>query len=193
MVVSRDEGRESALMEGRVAAPEAPEEFVLAYLVNAFDPGSEVRAIHRVLRGEVGDVRGIAEAAGFSIEQLDPAPSCAELISALALVSERAHAFVFAFPDGSRWRAARDRAASRLDVEVLHDELLPGIGGELSFDANAERLLETVREGDASLGILMNPLAPDELFRVVQQGRVLPQKSTFFSPKIPSGLVLRDF
>jgi uncharacterized protein (DUF1015 family) len=41
--------------------------------------------------------------------------------------------------------------------------------------------------------VLLNPVAPDELFRVVASGAVLPQKSTFFTPKVPSGLVLRDF
>ena len=47
--------------------------------------------------------------------------------------------------------------------------------------------------GEAALGILTNPLPTADLFRVVHEGRVLPQKSTFFSPKVPSGLVLRDF
>ena len=80
-----------------------------------------------------------------------------------------------------------------LDVEVLHGELLSALGGELSFDARPARLLKTMRDGGASLGIFLNPTDPDSLFRVVQEGKVLPSKSTFFTPKIPSGLVVRDF
>jgi hypothetical protein len=99
---------------------------------------------------------------------------------------------VFARPGGERRLAHRARG-ERLDVEVLHDELLPALGGELGFDARPARLLETLREGDASLGILLHPLDADGLFRVVQAGVLLPEKSTFFTPKIPSGLVLRDF
>ena len=65
--------------------------------------------------------------------------------------------------------------------------------GELSFDARPARTLERVRSGQAALGILLNPLPAADLFRVVEAGALLPQKSTYFSPKVPSGLVLRDF
>jgi uncharacterized protein (DUF1015 family) len=76
---------------------------------------------------------------------------------------------------------------------VLHEELLPGIGGSVTFDAEAARVARTVQEGEAQVAILMNPLGAEELFSAVQAGGVLPQKSTYFAPKIPSGLVLRDF
>ena len=33
----------------------------------------------------------------------------------------------------------------------------------------------------------------EPLFRVIQAGTLLPKKSTYFAPKIPSGLVIRDF
>jgi uncharacterized protein (DUF1015 family) len=192
MVAYRDECREEARAAGRTPDPEAPEEFLLAYLVNAFDPGSEVRAIHRVLRGELGDVRGVLEAADFRIAPVEGTPSAVDLLADLRGRRDGFHAFTLVHPDGSLWRATRPKTA-RLDVQILHEDLLAGIGGELSFDARPERLLATVRAGKAELGILMNPLDPADLFRVVQAGAVLPQKSTFFSPKIPSGLVIRDF
>ena len=34
--------------------------------------------------------------------------------------------------------------------------------------------------------------SPDDVFRTTGEGQVMPQKSTFFYPKIPTGLVLRD-
>jgi uncharacterized protein (DUF1015 family) len=171
---------------------DAGSEFVMGYLVNAFDPGSAVKAIHRVLRGDVAELEPVLRAAGFESEPLD-APDAEGVLAALAAASagER-HAFAFALPGGEVRLAQRARG-ERLDVEVLYDELLPALGGELSFDARPARLLETLRGRDASLGILMHPLDPDGLFRVVQAGVLLPEKSTFFTPKIPSGLVLRDF
>jgi uncharacterized protein (DUF1015 family) len=39
--------------------------------------------------------------------------------------------------------------------------------------------------------LYLNPLAPDDVFRVTEAGDVLPQKSTFFYPKLPTGLVFR--
>lgn len=192
MVAYRDECREQARAAGHTPDPEAPEEFLLVYLVNAFDPGSEVRAIHRLLHGNLGDVRGVLEAADFRIAPIEGTPSAVDLIADLRGRREGFHAFTIVHPDGSLWRATRPKTA-RLDVQILHEDLLAGIGGELTFDAQPDRLVAAVRGGKAQLGILMNPLDPADLFRVVQAGAVLPQKSTYFSPKIPSGLVIRDF
>ena len=72
-------------------------------------------------------------------------------------------------------------------------ETLPELGGELSYDSRPDRLLANVRAGEVALGVFQNPIAADDLFRVIQAGARLPRKSTFFSPKIPSGLVVRDF
>jgi uncharacterized protein (DUF1015 family) len=75
---------------------------------------------------------------------------------------------------------------------VVHSELVDLEADEVRFDAQADRVIANARSGEAS-GLLLNPLPPEDLFRVVQEGRLLPQKSTYFSPKVPSGLLLRDF
>ena len=41
------------------------------------------------------------------------------------------------------------------------------------------------------MALYLNPLLPDDVFRVTAAGDVLPQKSTFFVPKLPTGLVFR--
>ena len=48
-----------------------------------------------------------------------------------------------------------------------------------------------VREGEGAVALYLNPLTPDDVFRVTGAGEILPQKSTFFSPKVPTGLVFR--
>jgi hypothetical protein len=129
--------------------------------------------------------------AGFAIDpQPDEAP-VQGLLAALATRRASQHAFGVVRRGGT-FVATRARG-ERPDVEVLHEELLPRIGGSPSFDAEAERVARAARAGHAALSILMNPLSAEELFRAVQAGGVLPQKSTYFAPKIPSGLVLRDF
>ena len=45
-------------------------------------------------------------------------------------------------------------------------------------------------EGRYELGILLNPTRMDQVVEVSRQGLRLPQKSTFFHPKVPTGLVL---
>jgi len=40
------------------------------------------------------------------------------------------------------------------------------------------------------VAFLMNPTKIEEVIAVAESGEVMPQKSTFFYPKIPTGLVL---
>ena len=192
MLRYRDECLGAADPQGGAVDPSAaPHEYVLAYLVNAFDPGTEVRAIHRLLTGRVTDPAEACRRRGFSLERLDGTLGADRLLAMLGERAASAQAFAIVAPEGG-WLATRPRG-EHLDVEVLHGELLPEFGGELSFDSRPERTLERVRSGQAALGILLNPLPAADLFRVVETGTLLPEKSTFFSPKVPSGLVLRDF
>jgi uncharacterized protein (DUF1015 family) len=185
MITYRDERRASS-----AADPAAGHEFVLAYLVNAYDPGTEIRAIHRLLRGATSDVEGVLKSAGFALQSLPWPESGAALVAELAERAPRERALAFARADGLL--LATRKRGDRLDVEILHDELLGPLGGELEFDARPDRLLEVTRRGPDALGIFLNPIAPEDLFRVIQAGARLPKKSTFFTPKIPSGLVVRD-
>lgn len=186
MLAYRDERRAAA---GRVER-DAPFEFVLGYFVNAFDPGTEIRAIHRLLRGSSADPREALARAGFAVEDVGAAPPDA-LLERLASRRKDAHAYVFASARGALL-GTRARGP-RLDVEVLHDELLAPLGGSPTFDAEPDRVLATARAETGTWAVFLNPLEPEELFRVVESGAVLPQKSTYFAPKVPSGLVLRDF
>ena len=163
----------------------------MGYLVNAFDPGSAVAAIHRVLRGELAPLERVLEETAFESEGL-PELDADALLARIAELAPERHVYGMALAGGELRLVSRPRGDA-LDVQVLHDELLPRLRGELSFDARPARLLETLRESRASLGIFLHPLDPDGLFRVVQDGILLPEKSTFFTPKVPSGLVLRDF
>jgi uncharacterized protein (DUF1015 family) len=185
MLTYRDECRAAGN-----SGSDAPHEFVLAYLVNAFDPGSEIRAIHRVLEGSVAELAPVLAAADFRSEVLEPADGAA-LLRLLAERSAAEQVFVFARSQGLVL-ATRERGES-LDVEVLHEELLPALGGELSFDSRPDRLLDRVGKGDVALGVLLHAIDAESLFRVIRAGARLPKKSTFFTPKIPSGVVIRDF
>jgi uncharacterized protein (DUF1015 family) len=181
--------RDECRAQGR-SAPDAGHEFVMAYIVNAFDPGSRVQAIHRLLRGSVAPCEDVLRKHDFGLEELGSGLAPAALLERVARAAQTECAYLFVRPSGSALLARRPRDAS-LDIEVLHRDLLPALGGELSFDGSLERALATLREGGASLAILPAPIPPDTLFRVVQAGARLPQKSTYFAPKIPTGLVLR--
>ncbi len=52
-----------------------------------------------------------------------------------------------------------------------------------------KEVIDMVDKGEASLGFILKPMSYDELTEVTGEGLTVPQKSTFFYPKIPSGLV----
>lgn len=87
-----------------------------------------------------------------------------------------------------------------LDVTILHrvifEELL-GIKGldTISYTRDPQEAVEAVKNG-AAAAFLMNPPTVDDMKRIAIGGEKMPQKSTYYYPKILSGLViwsLNDF
>jgi uncharacterized protein (DUF1015 family) len=87
-----------------------------------------------------------------------------------------------------------------LDVVQLHKVLLEGVLGlseesirnqqNLAYVRDAGEALATVRSGKANIAFLMNPCRMQQVSDVAFAGKVLPQKSTDFFPKVLSGLTI---
>lgn len=92
--------------------------------------------------------------------------------------------------------------AGALNVAVLQDEILTRVlgltpekvtaGGHLRYKRTREEALAEVREGRAQIAFLLEDLPIDGMARVSFAGQVLPQKSTYFYPKLGSGLVMLE-
>lgn len=81
-----------------------------------------------------------------------------------------------------------------LDVTLLHSYLLPELSqGELLLEYvhRAEEAMDAVGKGRAQAAFLLNPTKIAQIVRVTEAGEVMPQKSTYFYPKLLSGLALR--
>ena len=57
---------------------------------------------------------------------------------------------------------------------------------------DADAAVAAVRQGDAQAAFLVRPSTVDELIAVADAGDRMPPKSTYFSPKVPAGLVIHD-
>jgi uncharacterized protein (DUF1015 family) len=189
--------------------PDAGCESTLAYFSNAFAPGSLLLPIHRVVRkSALPDANAWrARLTGWESKRVDGAEP--EAMSALLAEHLAIHAGVpaFALDDGSgvleiHWRAALAESASADDlmVSILEREILGeafGLDieairhGAVIFKQKPEVAAEEVRSGEGAVALYLNPLTPDDVFRVTRAGGLMPQKSTFFAPKIPTGLVFR--
>ena len=81
-------------------------------------------------------------------------------------------------------RAAR--AATGLDPEVV-DGLAPE---GVTYTPHRDEAVAAVDRGDAEAAFLLRPTQIEDVWEVARRGDVMPQKSTFFYPKLTSGLLL---
>lgn len=77
-------------------------------------------------------------------------------------------------------------------VDALHSAVLDTAapGGALVFTHDAGDAVALVRSGEAVAAYLLPPTTPDRIRHVIEQGRRLPRKSTFFWPKPRTGMVM---
>ena len=95
-----------------------------------------------------------------------------------------------------------DSPVSKLDVTLLHQIILETVLGidkeaqekqtNLSYIKDTHSALERARHGEGQICFLMNATPLQQVKDVSDAGEVMPQKSTFFYPKIASGIVLRE-
>ena len=94
----------------------------------------------------------------------------------------------------ARWLAPRPDAFDGIRA-------LDGAWLEHTFDGSAARLeyqhglaevRAALREGRAERAVLIRPTSLAEIQRTAREGLLMPPKSTFFTPKLRTGLVLRE-
>lgn len=93
-------------------------------------------------------------------------------------------------------------ASRHLDVAILHSlilERLLGIDKEnmaaqknLRYTRSADEVEESLRSGESACAFLLNPTRVSEIAAVARAGEKMPQKSTYFYPKIITGLVMNQ-
>ncbi|PKM62938.1 MAG: DUF1015 domain-containing protein [Firmicutes bacterium HGW-Firmicutes-21] len=96
----------------------------------------------------------------------------------------------------------RSKAYSSLDVTVLHSLILEkglGIDKEnmanqvnLRYTRTSEEAVERVKKGECVLAFIINPTRIHEIKNVSLEGDKMPQKSTYFYPKLKTGLVINQ-
>jgi uncharacterized protein (DUF1015 family) len=60
----------------------------------------------------------------------------------------------------------------------------------VSYTAYADEAIAAVDRGDAAAAFLLQPVTVEQVARFAHAGETMPQKSTFFYPKLTSGLLL---
>ena len=187
--------------------------FVMAVIVPTSDPGLMVRPIHRVVRDAPADWREKLEPT-FEIETVKLIGSHVDQArELLAMVREDPSVIVAHGFEG--WLVhvlrLRDRAAFAARVPGNHSqewatiapnvlrygvlEPLWGIGddelraGAVEYANDIESAMEQCETLPGTVVFLLNPIRLEDVLTLADKGERLPQKSTFFDPKLGTGLV----
>ncbi len=168
--------------------------YILAYLANMEEEGVVILPTHRLVRGPLGlDAAALEARLGesFVLEAIDPR-------------RRRAAGEIDCVLPDRRLRlrpgpAARERLRDLppvlrgLAVELLRHAILEpilGVGPEdLEFTHDDEEAIAAVAAGRAAAAFLLNPPTMAEVREVCLAGEVMPEKSTYFYPKLATGLV----
>jgi uncharacterized protein (DUF1015 family) len=205
---------------GAAWSDDDPAAFVLAGLVPASDAGLVVLPIHRLVKAprfpddlleRLGEL--------YTVEDMTPkgwdgtaahrlwgrVRANAEgplTFGVIGLEDQRLHVLT------ARSRAAIDAAmptslstaSRRVDVLALTETVLRPLlgidqatlaaGDRVGFTEDIEEAWGQVASGRYRLAFLVNPTRVDQLLAVAEAGELLSQKSTFFYPKLGTGLVL---
>jgi len=159
----------------RAAHGPGPWDEVMMFVVDAAVQDLPVLPIHRLLRSP-------APLAGPAVEHLSAAiDSADDDVPSVGLIGPG--------PAYSTIRLSGGPPA----VSALHDGPLAGMEGgrELVFTPDATEADRSVREGEAAMAVLLPPTTAERIRSVIDGGRRMPQKSTFFWPKPRTGMVLR--
>ncbi|ONH22327.1 DUF1015 family protein [Pseudofrankia asymbiotica] len=191
-----------------------PWDFGLTFLVDATVSGPQVHPIHRAVRGlSVAEAARRAEGA-FTVRQLTAAGTTGRvdvtlLLDELSKAGQAGHAF--AITDGrdaylltepsaevlTRSLPADRSAAFRgLDVTVAHLTLISDVWGQedkvgvVDYFHDAPAAIAAVADG-AGTALLLNPTPVAGVTAVAGAGERMPRKSTLFTPKPRTGLLIR--
>ncbi len=183
----------------------------LTFLVDSTAFGPEVHPIHRVIPDvEAFELARRADTAmtGHDLDGDDLESALAALADAgtagpafLLVSGDGGTLRLLTHPDAERLAAAlpaeRSAAWRALDVSVLHHYLVADVWG-LSDDVATVRYEHDVEAAIATAArtggtaVLLNPTPIEAVTSVAQGGERMPRKSTLFTPKPRTGLVIRD-
>jgi uncharacterized protein (DUF1015 family) len=150
-----------------------------------------------------------------NLAALEKVMAVADKAAAKAKAGKEPHVFGLVLPNGlysltlkpavdplKVMKDKRSAAYKRLDVSLLQALVLEKVLGMtpesiaaqegLFFEKGAAKTAAAVQSGQAQAGFLLNPTRMDQLKDVSDAKDVMPQKSTFFQPKLITGAILRS-
>ncbi|MDA1127115.1 MAG: DUF1015 domain-containing protein [Chloroflexi bacterium] len=177
--------------------------FVMMTLIAFDDPGLVVLGYHRTLNGvpedklanikakleELFDSEPVSGDADALVEQVTRLGADRRLLASV----DSGGAKLLTLKDsavGPDWGALSASEAWVLEEQVLRPELGDATLNHLGFIHDHVEAVARATDGGLQMAFLLKPFPLDAFESIVGGGQRLPRKSTFFFPKLPTGLVI---
>lgn len=181
-------------------------DFVLVTLVNARDPGLIMLPTHRLVHAiEESRLENLQTrlSGKFDIQHVKDKATLMDRLEGAEGRGTIAFWFPakkFGFIAALKPEFCSKDPVERLDVSILHRYVLEGALGITTEMQETKEKVEFVKgtvesfreaeEGNYQLMCLLSPASIPEIMEAAETGRLLPHKSTYFYPKLWSGLVI---
>ncbi|MBC7247883.1 MAG: DUF1015 domain-containing protein [Actinobacteria bacterium] len=197
--------------------PGHPCKFVSATLVRSQDPGLVILPVHRVLKKLHLPLEETYRRLERYFELQVVQGNAAERRGSLAADLQREGRARFIMVTGREImrlvlrrgvvpareiEGKESRRWKELDISILHALVLKEVmglqperlaeNGELSFTPWESEALDQVSSAKASVAFLVRPTRMEDIWEIASAGERMPHKSSYFYPKLPSGLVIYD-
>lgn len=179
-------------------------EFVQAYFTNTAGEGFKILPIHRLTRlpsNLTYDQFMTLLSRKFQTEKLNLPEDLNQFLQKNR--DESSIGFLLFLGSKNRVFYVRRKKSNENDAEIfaLQEDIFEPIfnwstteisKGHLQFEHSTSSFLSKLEKTEDSLGFFLPPTDLSLIRKIVSQGKRMPQKSTFFYPKIASGLVIYE-
>jgi uncharacterized protein (DUF1015 family) len=190
-------------------------DYTMMYFSNVEEEGLVVFPFHRVIRGmkDFNPRRFLDElSTGFDIQQFDDSEQLFHMLR-----EGDVHSFGISMVGDTKTYLATLKAArelgdmipqdippelKKLDVVLLHAYILSRLlkvdnnsatdGPAIEYVRDESDAIVRVQEEKAQVAFLVSPTPVQQVQMVARAGLTMPQKSTYFYPKVPAGLIMYD-
>lgn len=184
-----------------------PWDFGLTFLVDATAFGPQVHPIHRVIARRPAEQLAAQAAAGMTVSEVNGGLRAGpDLLAAQQgpayLLTDGERAWLLSLPDADQLAAAlpigHSTAWKTLDVAILHAFVVPRLWGlsdtedAVGYEHDQAAAVRAARRTGGT-AVLLNATPVAAVAAVAAGGERMPRKSTLFTPKPRTGLVLRDY
>ena len=187
-----------------------PYNFILIYLANIFDEGLIIFPLHRMVHNlEQFDPEGLIDTLSTNFE-VKPLGGREELRQYLegessshvygVVTSAGVWGIRLKNPPETLLGDSVPAPLLQLSVVVLHELVLQRMLGitpeamrsqkHLIYEEDDRKVFDAVENGDIQVGFVVKPTTVQQVLDISGEGEVMPQKSTYFYPKIMTGLVM---